>query len=97
MLLESNHDREIAADGPYPGASSNGILSPSVTLSNGGCGGVSKHDYDGHATHVILAHLSESNNLPSLSVTADARAGRQDEPFPNLLLVRRSMSRLFSC
>jgi hypothetical protein len=43
-------------------------------LSNEAASAFLEDGYDGQATYVILAHLSESNNLPELARVAAERA-----------------------
>jgi phosphoribosyl 1,2-cyclic phosphodiesterase len=66
LLLESNHDLEMLRDGPYPWAVKQRVLSRVGHLSNEAAAQFLENDYDGQAAYVILAHLSESNNLPEL-------------------------------
>jgi phosphoribosyl 1,2-cyclic phosphodiesterase len=74
LLLESNHDLEMLRDGPYPWSVKQRVLSRVGHLSNDATAEFLSAEYDGHATYVILAHLSESNNLPELARIAAARA-----------------------
>jgi phosphoribosyl 1,2-cyclic phosphodiesterase len=74
MLLESNHDLEMLRDGPYPWSVKQRVLSRVGHLSNEAAAAFLEHDYDGQAAYVILAHLSESNNLPDLARVAAERA-----------------------
>jgi phosphoribosyl 1,2-cyclic phosphodiesterase len=74
LLLESNHDLEMLKDGPYPWAVKQRVLSRVGHLSNDTASGFLENDYDGQAAHIILAHLSESNNDPSLARIAAERA-----------------------
>jgi phosphoribosyl 1,2-cyclic phosphodiesterase len=72
LLLESNHDLEMLRDGPYPWAVKQRVLSRVGHLSNEAAAQFLESEYDGQAAYVILAHLSESNNLPELArVTAE--------------------------
>ena len=72
LLLESNHDLEMLRDGPYPWSVKQRVLSRVGHLSNEAAADFLESSYDGQATYVILAHLSESNNLPDLArVTAE--------------------------
>jgi len=72
LLLESNHDLEMLKDGPYPWAVKQRVMSRVGHLSNEAVASFLEDDYDGQAAYVILAHLSESNNLPELArVTAE--------------------------
>jgi len=74
LLLESNHDLEMLRDGPYPWAVKQRVMSRVGHLSNDATAGFLEADYDGQAAYVILAHLSESNNLPELAKVAAERA-----------------------
>ena len=74
LLLESNHDLEMLRDGPYPWAVKQRVLSRVGHLSNEATAGFLDDGYDGQAAYVILAHLSESNNLPELARVAAERA-----------------------
>jgi phosphoribosyl 1,2-cyclic phosphodiesterase len=74
LLLESNHDLEMLRDGPYPWSVKQRVLSRVGHLSNEAAAEFLENDYDGNAAYVILAHLSESNNLPELARVAAERA-----------------------
>jgi phosphoribosyl 1,2-cyclic phosphodiesterase len=74
LLLESNHDLEMLRDGPYPWAVKQRVLSRVGHLSNEAAAEFLEKEYDGQAAYVILAHLSESNNLPELARVAAERA-----------------------
>ncbi len=88
LLLESNHDLEMLRDGPYPWAVKQRVLSRVGHLSNEAAAEFLTEDYDGHAAYVILAHLSENNNLPELArLTAErALSGRASLVANRLLL-----------
>jgi phosphoribosyl 1,2-cyclic phosphodiesterase len=75
-------------DGPYPWSVKQRVLSRVGHLSNEAAADFLESGYDGQATYVILAHLSESNNLPDLArVTAErALAGRASLLANRLLL-----------
>jgi phosphoribosyl 1,2-cyclic phosphodiesterase len=74
LLLESNHDLEMLRDGPYPWSVKQRVLSRVGHLSNEATADFLSSGYDGQAAYVILAHLSESNNLPELARVAAERA-----------------------
>ena len=76
LMLESNHDLEMLRDGPYPWAVKQRVMSRVGHLSNDAAAEFLEQKYDGHATYVVLAHLSESNNLPELARIAAERALR---------------------
>ncbi|MGH9599834.1 MAG: MBL fold metallo-hydrolase [Terracidiphilus sp.] len=74
LLLESNHDLEMLRDGPYPWSVKQRVLSRVGHLSNEAAAEFLENEYDGQAAYVILAHLSENNNLPELARVAAERA-----------------------
>jgi phosphoribosyl 1,2-cyclic phosphodiesterase len=74
LLLESNHDLEMLRDGPYPWQVKQRVLSRVGHLSNDAAAEFLSSGYDGQAIYVILAHLSENNNLPELARVAAERA-----------------------
>jgi hypothetical protein len=88
LLLESNHDLEMLRDGPYPWAVKQRVLSRVGHLSNEAAASFLEDDYDGQAAYVILAHLSESNNLPELArVTAERALNGRASLLANRLLL----------
>jgi phosphoribosyl 1,2-cyclic phosphodiesterase len=88
LLLESNHDLEMLRDGPYPWQVKQRVLSRVGHLSNEAAAEFLSTGYDGQAVYVILAHLSESNNLPELARVAAERAlGNRAGLLMNRLLV----------
>ncbi len=74
LILESNHDVEMLRDGPYPWSVKQRVLSRVGHLSNDAAAEYLSGVYDGHARWVVLAHLSESNNLPELARLSAERA-----------------------
>ena len=74
IMLESNHDLEMLRDGPYPWSVKQRVLSRVGHLSNDATSAYLEQTYDGSATYLILAHLSENNNLPELARLAAERA-----------------------
>ena len=74
LMLESNHDLEMLRDGPYPWSVKQRVLSRVGHLSNDAAAEFLEQSWDGKAGYVILAHLSESNNLPELARLAAERA-----------------------
>lgn len=77
LMLESNHDLDMLRDGPYPWAVKQRVMSRVGHLSNDAAAEFLARNYDGHATFVVLAHLSESNNLPELARMAAEGALRE--------------------
>ncbi|HTV06124.1 MAG TPA: MBL fold metallo-hydrolase [Acidobacteriaceae bacterium] len=80
LMLESNHDLDMLRDGPYPWSVKQRVMSRVGHLSNLAAAEFLESEYDGDATYIVLAHLSESNNLPELArVSAErALAGRMN-------------------
>jgi phosphoribosyl 1,2-cyclic phosphodiesterase len=76
LMLESNHDLDMLRDGPYPWSVKQRVLSRVGHLSNDAAAEFLEKNYDGGAAYVVLAHLSESNNLPELARVSAERALR---------------------
>ena len=66
-VIESNHDLDMLRDGPYPFDLKARIASPHGHLSNVDCATLATHLALAGASHIMLAHLSEENNLPDLA------------------------------
>ena len=83
LLLESNHDEGMLRNGPYPRFLQERILARTGHLSNADCGTALSHLAHRTLRHVILAHLSETNNEPGLArrqaAAALKRAGWRGE------------------
>jgi phosphoribosyl 1,2-cyclic phosphodiesterase len=76
LMLESNHDLEMLRDGPYPWSVKQRVMSRVGHLSNEAAADFLEKNYDGNASYVVLAHLSECNNLPELARVTAERALR---------------------
>jgi phosphoribosyl 1,2-cyclic phosphodiesterase len=92
LLLESNHDLEMLRDGPYPWSVKQRVLSRVGHLSNEAAAQFLENGYDGQAAYIILAHLSENNNLPELARVSAERAlnGRASLLANKLLLAEQN-------
>lgn len=100
LVLESNHDPQMLRDGPYPPRLQQRVRSHQGHLANEDAGRFLKKIFAGNRSlaHVVLAHLSETNNLPRLALEAAKMhlgndfellrilAARQDAPCPLLEL-----------
>ncbi len=64
LILEANHDPEMLAKGPYPWPLKQRIQSRRGHLSNEQSKSLLRQLQHRHLEHVILAHLSETNNAP---------------------------------
>jgi phosphoribosyl 1,2-cyclic phosphodiesterase len=69
LMMESNHDVEMLRNGPYPWSVKQRVMSRVGHLSN--------HSL---AQFVVLAHLSESNNLPEMARLSAEQALSQRMP-----------------
>jgi len=97
LLLESNHDLEMLRDGPYPWSVKQRVLSRVGHLSNEAAADFLQNGYDGQAAYVILAHLSESNNLPELArVTAERALNGKASLLANRLILAEQQEPLAS-
>lgn len=74
IILESNHDVQMLKVGPYPWALKQRVMSRQGHLSNDSVARFLENDFDGKASHVVLAHLSKNNNLPELALLSARRA-----------------------
>lgn len=76
LVIESNHDLEMLKLGPYPWSLKQRVLSRVGHLSNDGLAAFLGGSYDGAAAHLVLAHLSQNNNMPELArLTAEQALG----------------------
>ena len=69
LILESNHDPEKLAKGPYPMSLKRRILSGTGHLSNGDAGDLLSRIYEPKLKAVKLGHLSRENNTPELAIS----------------------------
>jgi len=70
LILESNHDPQMLQDGPYPPYLQQRVRSNRGHLANEDAGKFIRKLAGGVLRHVVLAHLSETNNLPELALRA---------------------------
>ena len=66
-MIESNHDIEMLKHGPHPWHLKNRILSRSGHLSNDYAADFITYLASFGTKYIVLGHLSEKNNLPSLA------------------------------
>lgn len=80
VVLEANHDEALLRRGPYPAYLQRRILSDSGHLSNHACAELLARALGGprRLPTVWLAHLSETNNRPSLARQTVQRRLRAD-------------------
>ena len=70
LILEANHDPDMLINGPYPWPLKQRIQSRSGHLSNAASQTLLDELRHDHLEHVILAHLSETNNTPQEALHA---------------------------
>lgn len=70
LIIESNHDEHMLKTGRYPYHLKRRILSNSGHLSNDMCAGACLELIKSGTKNILLAHLSEENNLPELAFSA---------------------------
>jgi len=74
LVMESNHDLEMLRVGPYPWSVKQRVMSRVGHLSNHALADFFSSEYDGSASYIVLAHLSELNNHPELARKAAEKA-----------------------
>jgi phosphoribosyl 1,2-cyclic phosphodiesterase len=74
LILESNHDLEMLRVGPYPWNLKQRLMGRFGHLSNTAVSRFLRQQYDGRAEHLLLAHLSSSNNHPEIARQEATRA-----------------------
>jgi phosphoribosyl 1,2-cyclic phosphodiesterase len=79
MVLEANHDPKMLEEGPYPWHVKQRIQSRLGHLSNQACRDLLGEVFHRGLRHVILGHMSETNNTPdkALSVVGEALSGNK--------------------
>ena len=70
LIIESNHDGEMLRNGPYPAMLKRRISGREGHLSNRDAGAAAVECAHGGMSHVVLAHLSETNNTPQKATEA---------------------------
>jgi phosphoribosyl 1,2-cyclic phosphodiesterase len=69
LILEANHDPQLLEHGPYPWPLKQRVKSRTGHLSNASARDLLMEVLHDGLTHVILAHLSETNNTPEHALT----------------------------
>lgn len=68
LFLESNHDRKMLENGPYPYFLKQWITSDSGHLSNTQAGLAVLENGNKRLRNVVLSHLSKTNNFPEVAL-----------------------------
>ncbi len=67
LVMECNHDPQLLKDGPYPPQLQQRVRSKVGHLANGDAAGFIQQLLHQGLLHVVLAHLSDTNNRPELA------------------------------
>jgi phosphoribosyl 1,2-cyclic phosphodiesterase len=86
LVLEANHDRDLLDAGPYPPELKRRIKGKNGHLSNQECTDLLKKLHHPGLAHIVLAHLSETNNTPILAYTSACRAIPWSESPPRVFI-----------
>lgn len=76
VVLESNHDPHMLQAGPYPYPLKQRIAGPDGHLSNPDCAVFAAKLAASGTKTIVLAHLSEKNNMPALALAQTRSALR---------------------
>lgn len=74
LVMESNHDERMLAEGPYPPRLQARVGGNWGHLSNAQAGALLQKLDVSRLQHIVAAHLSEKNNLPALARQVFAEA-----------------------
>ena len=74
VIMESNHDRDMLKVGRYPWSVKQRIASNLGHLANDETARWIRHEFDGQAEYLVLAHLSRHCNHPELARLAALQA-----------------------
>ncbi len=74
LMIESNHDLEMLRVGPYPWSVKQRVMSRVGHLSNESLAEFFAQYYDGGASYIVLAHISQENNHPEIALRAAENA-----------------------
>lgn len=85
LVIESNHDGDMLRNGPYPAMLKRRIAGREGHLSNRAAGAAAAECAHGGMSHVVLAHLSETNNTPRVA-TESMRAALRRTPFKGCII-----------
>ena len=93
LMIESNHDQALLANGPYPSALKARVAGPGGHLSNDEMAHMLKRIV-GPSTHtIVLVHLSQKNNRPELALEA-AHAQLRRSSRPDIRVLTAAQDRL---
>jgi len=88
LLLESNHDDAMLRTGPYPWPVKERVAGPLGHLSNKEAALMARACAHGRLRHLLLCHLSETNNRPELALK-EAKSALRGTAFRGTLRVAK--------
>ena len=94
LILESNHDPEMLKSGPYPLYLQQRVKSSHGHLANKDAAVFLKKLVHERLNHIVLAHLSETNNDPALALQ-EARTQLSAEYYQRILVARQHQPSAF--
>lgn len=74
VVIESNYDRRMLLNGPYPQELKARICQGNGHLCNEDCAEAIRQFYHPGLRHIFLCHLSENNNTPELAFACASKA-----------------------
>ena len=86
LMVESNHDARMLAEGPYPWHLKQRVSGRLGHLSNQEAAGLLRQVAGPSCRFVVLAHLSEKNNTRELARRCAAAAVNRNHATPQLLV-----------
>ncbi len=90
LIIEFNHDLEMLQNGPYPLFLQQRVRSSYGHLANPDAADLLQRLLHENLSHVVLAHLSETNNHPELAMQEAKRCLKPMEK-PQLLLSKQNV------
>ena len=93
LVFESNHDPDMLMKGPYPWFLKQRIASRNGHLSNPEAADFLRNSITERTRHIFLAHLSRTNNVPSLAMNICRQALAEAENS----ITRLYMTSQFEC
>jgi len=94
LVLESNYDRRMLWEGPYPDALKRRIDSGTGHLSNADAAAFLREMMEEGLELAALGHLSRTNNTPELALAEARRAVREDKAAGIRVLERKGICRI---
>ena len=95
IVLESNYDAQMLENGPYPIQLKRRIMSPLGHISNDEAGEIAVQLSRSGTKKIILAHISENNNIPELAYDTVGKKLLEKGLKPTLYFAEQSKVKIF--